>query len=187
MNVYDFDRTIYGGDSAVDFYFFELRRHPSIIKYFPAQLAGFYGYFRKKIRKVAMKQIFFSFVKSIDVEKEVRLFWNKKKKKIYRWYIAQKKPTDVIISASPEFLLKVITGDLGVNLIASRISPKDGKFDGENCFGDEKVARFRADYGDAAVDEFYSDSLSDMPMAKIAKRSFRIVRGKIRDNGFGLN
>lgn len=187
MNVYDFDRTIYGGDSAVDFYFFELRRHPSIIKYFPAHFAAFYGYLRKKIEKVEMKQIFFSFVESIDTEKEVRLFWNKKKKKIYRWYIEQKKPTDVVISASPDFLLKVITDDLGVNLIASRISPKNGKFDGKNCVGDEKVARFREIYGNVEIDEFYSDSFVDLPLAKIARRSFRIVRGKIRDNGFGLN
>ena len=27
MNVYDFDKTIYGGDSTADFYLFSLKRH----------------------------------------------------------------------------------------------------------------------------------------------------------------
>ena len=32
MNVYDFDKTIYKGDSTLDFYFFCLRKKPIIIK-----------------------------------------------------------------------------------------------------------------------------------------------------------
>ena len=33
MNVYDFDNTLYDGESALDFYFFCLKRHPRLIKY----------------------------------------------------------------------------------------------------------------------------------------------------------
>lgn len=38
MNVYDFDNTIYDGDSSIDFYFFVLRKKPSIIFLLPKQL-----------------------------------------------------------------------------------------------------------------------------------------------------
>ena len=38
MNVYDFDKTIYRGDSTKDFYFFLLRRHPVLIRYLPKQI-----------------------------------------------------------------------------------------------------------------------------------------------------
>ena len=32
MNVYDFDKTIYDGDSSVDFYKFSLKRHPKLAR-----------------------------------------------------------------------------------------------------------------------------------------------------------
>ena len=187
MNVYDFDKTIFAGDSTVSFYFFELRRHPLLIKHLPKQFSAFFSYFRKKIDKTQMKERFYVFLSSIDTEKEVESFWQKKKKKIYPFYLERKKSSDVIISASPEFLLKVIADELHFNLIASRVSPADGKYDGLNCYGDEKVSRFREAYGDAVIDEFYSDSLSDLPLAKIAKRAFLVKKGKIIDNGYGLN
>jgi len=33
MNVYDFDGTIYNGESIFDFYLFTVRRQPKLIKY----------------------------------------------------------------------------------------------------------------------------------------------------------
>ena len=58
---------------------------------------------------------------------------------------------------------------------------KTGKFTGENCKGQEKVKRFRKKYGNAVIDDFYSDSLSDLPLARIAKRAFLVKKGKIRE------
>ena len=37
MNVYDFDKTIYLDDSSVDFYKFNLKRNPKLIKFWPRQ------------------------------------------------------------------------------------------------------------------------------------------------------
>ena len=84
-------------------------------------------------------------------------------------------------------MLGVIAEELGVNLLASRVSPADGKYDGLNCYGEEKVSRFRAAYGNVEIDEFYSDSLSDLPLAKLANKAFKMKKGKIIDNGYGLN
>ena len=75
-------------------------------------------------------------------------------------------------------MLKPICEKLGIkHLIASRVDPKTGKYSGENCHGKEKVRRFYEIFGKTEVDEFYSDSHSDEPMAKIAKKAF-LVKGE---------
>ena len=38
INLYDFDGTIYDGDSTRDFFFYELRRHPLILITIPYTL-----------------------------------------------------------------------------------------------------------------------------------------------------
>ena len=84
MNAYDFDKTIYAGDSSVDFYLFTLRRHPSVALLWPSQAAAFFRYKCGKCDKTAMKQVFFAFVKKIpDIDREISLFWDKKEKKIW--------------------------------------------------------------------------------------------------------
>ena len=50
-----------------------------------------------------------------------------------------------------------------------------GKISGENCHDKEKVRRFYKEFPGACAEEFYSDSLSDTPMAEIAQRAY-IVR-----------
>jgi phosphoserine phosphatase len=89
-----------------------------------------------------------------------------------------KKPSDVIISASPEFLLEPICNRLGIGtLMASRTDKHTGQFSGKNCHGEEKVVRFRSLFPKDEVDEFYSDLYCDTPMARLAKRAY-IVKGE---------
>ena len=38
MNVYDFDKTIYDGDSTIDFYLFSIKKDFTLIRYFPKQV-----------------------------------------------------------------------------------------------------------------------------------------------------
>ena len=173
MNVYDFDKTIYQGDSTTDFYLYCLRRYPRVWKSVPGLL--WYGMlFALGIcEKTAFKEKFYRFLRSIpDVSKTVEAFWDKNQAKIKPFYQAQKQSADYIISASPEFLLRPICDRLGVrNLIASRVHPKTGVYDGVNCHGEEKVKRLTAEYPDFKIDKFYSDSLSDTPLAKLADQS----------------
>ena len=37
MNVFDFDGTIYSGDSTIDFYFFALKRNVKLLLFLPRQ------------------------------------------------------------------------------------------------------------------------------------------------------
>lgn len=179
MNVYDFDGTIYRGDSTVDFYLFCLGRQPSLLKYLPSQVGGFLGYVLGKYTKTQYKEKFFAFLCGLaDTEKSVSAFWQKHRGKIKPFYMAQRKESDVVISASPAFLLKGICETLGVaKLIATDADAKTGRITGGNCSGEEKVRRFFAAFPDGKIEKFYSDSMRDAPLAAIASESY-FVRGK---------
>lgn len=182
MNVYDFDNTIYRGDSTADFYLFCLRRHPKMLALAPSLLGGVTKfYLLKKGTKTEMKQKMYRFLTKIDVKSEVELFWKSHEKNIKPFYLAQQKGDDLIISASSYFLLTPICAKLGIkNLIASDVDPKTGKYRGENCHGEEKVRLFREKYS-GEIDEFYSDSHSDYPLAKISKKAFLVKGEKIEE------
>lgn len=182
MNVYDFDGTIYDGDSTVDFYRYCVRHYPRVRLRWPSLAAAAFLYAVKRIDKTGFKQRFYAFLRDVpDVDKAVQAFWAEKSINIKAWYKEQRKDGDLIISASPEFLLKPICEALGVShLIASRVDKKTGLYDGVNCGGEEKVRRYREDYGDAPVEEFYSDSHADDPMAAMAQKSIW-VKGNRRE------
>ena len=175
MNVYDFDKTIYRDDSSMDFYLFNLKKNPFILRYGIKQLLAYMAYSMHLITKTEMKTIFYSYFKSIkDMDQRVLEFWSTHEHNIFDYYSLQKHSTDVIISASPEFMLKPLCDKWGVHLIASVVNKQTGK-SMENCYGEEKVRRFRELYPDARVDSFYSDSLSDTPMALLADESFLVI------------
>lgn len=173
MIVYDFDNTVFRGDSTARFFMFCLKRHPRIAKRLPATLWGALLLLAGKADKTGFKGRLFGFLADIpDVEAEVSAFWAKNVGRVKPWYLARKRPDDLIISAGPEFLLRPVCP----NLIASHVDPKTGTYAGKNCDGEEKLRRFRAEYAGAAIEEFYSDSLGDAPMARAARRAF-LVRG----------
>lgn len=137
-------------------------------------------YALKRIETKELKEQLFSFISEIDdIERETELFWNEKIDGIGQWYLNQQKSDDIIISASPEFLLKPVAKRLGFALIATPMDEKTGKIFGKNCHDHEKVRRFYEEYPDAHTEEFYSDSLSDSPMAQIADTAFLVDHGKL--------
>jgi len=174
MHVYDFDKTIYNGDSSIDFYLFSLKKNPLIALLIPYQMTAMLAYKLHFTSKTAMKQRFYKYFKFIkNIDKDLELFWDKNQHKIKSWY--KKRDDDIIISASPEFLLEPICKRLGINcLMASKVDKKTGKYTGLNCYHTEKVIRFRELWGGTIIDEFYSDSLSDSPLADISKHSFLV-------------
>lgn len=178
MNVYDFDKTIYAGDSTLDFYFFSLKKNPMLIRFLPIQIIGFIKYMFGMYSKLQFKEKFYSFLKGIkDVDSIVELFWNANQDKIKDWYLKSKEESDVIISASPEFLLNNICRRIGIkHLIASEVNKNTGICEGENCYGEEKVLRFKKYFEKGEIKKFYSDSLSDAPISLMASERY-IVSG----------
>ena len=139
MNIYDFDGTIYSGDSTFDFYFYALGKKPSLARFWPKQAVAFGLYAMKKINKTQMKERFYAFLTGVDAEAMLEDYWDTHEKNIFPYYREQQREDDIIISASPEFLLKPICKRLGIKyLMASRVDPKTGKTEGLNCWGEEK-------------------------------------------------
>lgn len=180
MNVYDFDGTIYNGDSTVDFFRYALKQKPSLIRFVPKQLWGFLLYGMKRIGKTELKERFFCFLAGMDATAMVEEFWESGQAHVLTWYREQQQEDDVIISASPTFLLEPICRRMGIqHLIASDVDVRTGGFLGENCRGQEKVRRFTAVYPTACIDRFYSDSRADRPLAQMAKQAFLVKHGRI--------
>lgn len=187
MNAYDFDKTIYDGDSTADFYFFSLKRHKKILTLFPSLARAFIKfYLLKKGTKTEFKELMYRFLKYCDIPKDVNDFWDINQHKIKDFYLEQHNSDDVIISASPKFLLDEICSRLKIKyLIASNVDSESGIYFGINCHGEEKVRRFYNEFGEnTKIDKFYSDSYSDTPTAKIADKAYIVKRNKIYDWNF---
>lgn len=182
LNIYDFDGTIYDGDSSIDFYRFCFVRSPfSVLRCLPGFAAAAVKYKLGHNTKTEMKSAFFAFVSGFeDISDVVSAFWAKHMNKIEPWYLQQQRPDDLIISASPDFLLAEICHLLGIqNLIASHADPHTGRYLEENCYGPHKVTLFQGKFPGAEVDAFYSDSSSDAPMAALAKESYLVQKGTV--------
>lgn len=179
MNVYDFDQTIYHGDSTGDFIGYCIRKYPKVLVTLPYTMWSFLLYVIGKLDKTRFKERMYRFLKYVPIGAE-ECFWDEHIEKIKPWYIEQHKDDDIVISASPEFLVKPACERLGIKTVmATKVDRGDGKTDGLNCHDTEKVRRLYEWDKDAKINEFYSDSFADEPLAELANKAF-MVRGDKR-------
>ena len=179
--LYDFDGTIYDGDSSVDFIIYCLKKQPKFLKLLPKYLIAVIKYKLNIISKKEMKETFFSFLRNTkNIDKIVKDFWKIHEKNIKDFYKNKKHDKDIIISASPKFLLEPIAKKYNiVELFGSPIDKKTGKYNGENCHGEEKVRLFKNKYPNAQILEMYTDSKADLPLIKLAKKGYLVVKDDI--------
>ena len=179
MNVFDFDKTIYKKDCSVEFYKYIIKRKPWILlRCLPGQLMAAVSYKLGRITKEKFKERYFSFLQYIDTELLADKFAEQELSNMAPWYLAMKREDDVIISASPAFLVTAFAKKLDImHVLATDMNPHTGKINGANCRGQEKVVRFKKVFAEA-VDNFYSDSISDTPMAKEACVAYLVKKGK---------
>lgn len=177
MNVYDFDKTIINDDSTKLFLLYCFRRMPRLFfKNAGGKLSAFAAYAAGKESVDRFKENMFSFLAGIpNLDGILDDFWDRNMWRVEPYYRELSRPDDLIISASPDFLVRPAAERLGAELIATDMSPFSGKIRGVNCKGEEKVRRFLRLYPDAHVEGFYSDSLSDTPMAMLADQAWLIV------------
>lgn len=177
MNVYDFDGTIYEGDTMTRFYWFVFLRRPYILIFWPfAGLAWtFHGL--HLLSRTNMKNIYYMFFLITDIKRLSVKFWDKNISRIKPWYKEVQRDDDLVISASPEFILKEICDRIGIkHIIGSKVNPKTGHFKGKNCRRMEKVRRLKAELGDVHIEKFYTDSEIDRPLAEMADEAY-FVKG----------
>ena len=179
MNVYDFDNTILRGDSTARFFLWCLAHRRGMWRDVPAQALNGLLFVLKLRKKQAFKQRMFHFLTLIgDVDGAVDAFWRDNFSRVKAWYPPRHREDDVVISASPEFLIRPACMKLGVScVIGSPVDKHTGLFLGPNCHGQEKVSRFRGRFPGGRIDEFFSDSRSDQPLADLAAKAW-LVRGE---------
>ena len=174
MDAYDFDGTLYRGDSTVDFVKWCARRYPRVITTLPrAGVIAFACMGLHAMTKTQFKAALYRFLPLIpDIESELTRFWSTHEHNITG--PCHPKKGDLVISASPEFLLRDMCAKRGLELIASKVDPHTGCLHSPNCSGAEKIVRLHELYPDAQVDRFYSDSHNDDPMAELAHEAFMV-------------
>ena len=184
MNVYDFDKTIYHKDSTVDFYFYQLKKNPSLIRFAPVQLVGFVKYKLNLINKTELKRHIYKYLKGVkDIDKEVEEFWDGHINGVNSFYLQRHQDDDVVISGSAYWMVKPACDRLDIKcLIASEVDRFNGEVLSENCSDQQKVIRFRqAGFDTNDIDIFYSDSHDDEPMARLAKKAYLVKNGNVTD------
>jgi len=185
MNAYDFDNTIYSGESIFDFFKFCLTKDVQLYIFFPEVLMRLIQYklnllTDRKIYKTAEK-IINSFMKRNDhkIDELVEEFWTKNRKKLKPKFLNMLKSDDLIITGCPEFLIDYIKDDLKVNnIISTEFDFKTNKIK-FICLGENKVDAFNKKFKNKKIEKFYTDSLTDIPFMKLAKESYFVLGNKI--------
>ena len=177
MNIYDFDNTIYDGDSCKDIITYSLKKYPiKVLKCLLKAKKLNKEYKEGKIEFEKVKENMLMFLFQIkDLDSYIIGFVNSHMYKIKKWYVMQKNTTDIILSASYELWIKVFCNKLGVKCIATK-TDNSGYIIGKNCKKEEKLKRLALTVPNAIVNESYSDSKSDEAILDIAKKAF-VVEG----------
>ncbi len=183
MNVYDFDNTIYDGESTFDLFLFYLKKRPSLIRLFPTVAIAFMRYKKGKISINEMIERYVPIVekeakKFVDPENDPKNFWDGHMNKIKPFYKEIQKEDDLIITASPDFSMNEICRRLGIKyLLSSTVNMQTGKFE-RICLKDNKLKAFFEFYGESEIENFYTDSPeNDYPLIEKANHAF-IVKGE---------
>ena len=182
VKVFDFDNTIYKGESSVDFAFYMIRHNKRIIRYIPTILFSLVGYKLCLLKKEKLESIindFFAGVLDGETSPEgfVKAFWEINADKLNSEMLRLIAPDDIIISASPIFLFDGIREKLKTNhIVGTEVDLEQKEITWFN-FGDNKVKRYRELYGDKTIDMFYTDSYNDKDMMAISRDVYIVKHG----------
>ena len=186
MNVYDFDNTIYDGESVLDLFFFYVRRDPYLIRYIPKVFHALAKYKAGRITVEQAIERYAPFVEDYfrkieDFNADAVTFWDGHMKKIKPFYAKLHREDDVIVTASPELSMNVICDRLGVkHCVGSIIDEETGKIT-RLCMRSRKVPAFLEAFPDAHINNFYTDSpKNDAPLIEMADHAFVVKGQKIK-------
>ncbi len=174
MNIYDFDNTIYKGDTNTDLIKYSFLRHPFIVSSSLIRSSILYKkYKRKEIPFKDVKEEMLDFLFKINNrDKYLDKFVDKHMHKIKKWYLNQKREDDTIMSASYEIWISKFCKKLNIKNIIATKTDEYGKIIGNNCKGAEKIKIFKELYPSVKVENAYSDSHVDIPMLEYAKHGY---------------
>lgn len=185
MRIFDFDNTLYHGESPIDLAVFMIRKNKRILLWLPRIFWELLKYKLCICKREAMQKQIDRFMQSCFPDKSeldvlVKQFWKSHLHKLDMNIIGRIRPSDAVNSAGPEFLLFPIKDLLGTStLICSKVDLESKRVTYLN-FGDRKVRRYREMFGERLIDAFYTDSFNDMPMMRLSKRVYFVRNGRIK-------
>lgn len=185
MNVFDFDNTLYKGESSFDFALFLLKKKKSLILYLPKFLYLLILYklcvltpedFTSRLEKIIK-----SFLQNKDFALScIKEFWLYHIDRLYPHMLKKIKPQDVIATACPSFLIEEIKDVLNTDhIISTKIDIEKGHIESLN-FQANKVKNFKKYYPKAKVNAFYTDSYNDKPFMDIADTVYLVKKGRVK-------
>ncbi|WP_295079001.1 haloacid dehalogenase-like hydrolase [Ruminococcus sp.] len=184
MKVFDFDNTLYHGESSVDLALYMIRNNKKIILYLPKIFVNLIKYKLCLVEKKKIVAGINDFLSNVLHGKEeifgaVDGFWEKNRCKLDRAMLGRIEQDDVIITAGPDFLINGIRDLINTDhIISSRIDADKMKVRYLN-FGDNKVKGYKALYGDKRIDCFYTDSYNDKALMDISDKVYIVKKGRL--------
>ena len=184
MKVFDFDNTLYHGESAVDLALYMIRNNRKIILYLPKIFVNLIKYKLCMVEKKKMVAAINDFLRNAlrdknEIFSAVDGFWEKNRCKLDKAMLKRIEKDDIIITAGPDFLINGIRDLINTDhIISSRIDAEKMKVKYLN-FGENKVKGYKAMYGDRRIDCFYTDSYNDKALMDISDKVYIVKKGRL--------
>ena len=185
IKVFDFDNTIYRGESAVDLAFFMIKSNKRILFFVPTIFYNLIKYKLCLVDKDNMQRVINRCFKSAIKDKNgllgpVESFWEKHSCKLDERMLKRIGKDDIIITATPDFLINGIKDRLNTsNIISSEVDAEKREVTYFN-FGDNKVRKYKELYVRRKIYRFYTDSYNDKALMDISERVFIVKKGRIK-------
>lgn len=182
MKAFDFDNTIYRGESSIDLAVYMIRNNKKIILYLPMIFTNLVKYKLCMIGREEMETILNDFCQAVMEDKDevpriIERFWQTHAHKLNERILKLIGPEDIIITAGPDVLINGIRDRLHTDhIISSEVDLNSGRFTYLN-FKDNKVRRYKELYGNTPIDVFYTDSYNDRALMEISDRVYLVKKG----------
>lgn len=182
MQAFDFDNTLYKGESTFDFAIFVIKKKKKLIRYLPGILKALTAYklclwqeekFLSELEKYT--KVFLENKNELQVL--TKEFWLTHEKNLYLNMLEKINFNDVIITASPKFLMDGIKHRLNTkHILCTEIDFDNGKITWLN-FGKNKVLNFKKKYKNKKIKNFYTDSYNDKPFMDFSNNVYLVSHG----------
>ena len=135
MKVFDFDNTIYRGESSIDLAVYMIRNNKKIILYLPMIFTNLVKYKLCMVGRKEMEIILNDFCQAVMGDKDevpeiIDRFWQIHAHKLNRKILKRIGPEDIIITAGPDILINGIRDRLHTDhIICSEVDLDGRRFD----------------------------------------------------------
>ena len=185
LAVFDFDGTLYKGDSFVDFCAFYYLKKPWRLWFFFIQLGGFLFWKLGLLSSSQFKSLFIQYLfwdSEMEIKRMSQLFWERPRNfneiVIERLVFYQKEGYTILIaSASPKLLIEIACLKLNVkHVVGTELIPyKKRHVVIKNCRGPEKLIQVKRAFPEHHLAVAYSDNKDDLELLHQAEQGFFVL------------